>query len=209
MTRTNKATLHDNNGYSLVEMIITIAIIVIMSGISFVTVSMINSAKAKDASVTFESELSDMITKTKNQVCIVNGKSKPSYSSCLMIYKASDNNYYVKKGYYNPAGSGLSETNAASVNMDAMYIFINEENLNDGKGKGLSSRVKIGYRDNTIAGSTEQTIEYTDNASDKNYIVYDRNGRCLEGYGIYRFYKKNGNVIADVTIQKNGSHQSN
>lgn len=209
MTRTNKATLHDNKGYSLVEMIITIAIIAIMTGISFVTVTMINSAKAKDASVTFESELSDMITKTKNQVCIVNGKSKPSFSTCMMIYKADDGRYYVKRGYYNPAGSGLSETDASTVNMDAQYIFINEENVNDGKGKGLSSRVKITYRDNTVSGSTDQTIEYTDKADDKQYIVYDRNGKCIEGYGVYKFYKKNGNVIADVTIQKNGSHQSN
>lgn len=209
MTRTNKATLHDNKGYSLVEMIITIAIIAIMTGISFVTVTMINSAKAKDASVTFESELSDMITKTKNQVCIVNGKSKPSFSTCMMIYKADDDRYYVKRGYYNPAGSGLSEADASAVNMDAQYIFINEENVNDGKGKGLSSRVRITYRDNTVSGSTDQTIEYTDKADDKQYIVYDRNGKCIEGYGVYKFYKKNGNVIADVTIQKNGSHQSN
>lgn len=199
-------TKHDmrenrNKGYSLVELIICIAIIAIFTGLAFVTVTMINSAKAKDAAVSFESQLSDMITKTKSQVCTVNGTQQATFSRCLKLYQASDGNYYIKSGYYNPDGSGESSDGDVS----AQYIFVPGENVNSDKGKSLSSRVVVGYRDEA---GTEQRIQYNGTLKEV-YIVYNKAGRCIEGNGTYRFYKRNGNAIADVTIQKNGSHQSN
>lgn len=198
-----KHDMHENRnkGYSLVELIICIAIIAIFTGLAFVTVTMINSAKAKDAAVSFESQLSDMITKTKSQVCTVNGTQQPTFSRCLKLYQASDGNYYIKSGYYNPDGSGESSDGDVS----AQYIFVPGENVNSDKGKSLSSRVVVGYRDEA---GTEQRIQYNGTLKEV-YIVYNKAGRCIEGNGTYRFYKRNGNAIADVTIQKNGSHQSN
>lgn len=198
-----KHDMHENRnkGYSLVELIICIAIIAIFTGLAFVTVTMINSAKAKDAAVSFESQLADMITKTKSQVCTVNGTQQTTFSRCLKLYQASDGNYYIKSGYYNPNGSGES----SSGDVSAQYIFVPGENVNSDKGTSLSSRVVVGYKDET---GTEQKIKH-DGTLKEVYIVYNKAGRCIEGNGTYRFYKRNGNAIAAVTIQKNGSHQSN
>lgn len=198
-----KHDMHENRnkGYSLVELIICIAIIAIFTGLAFVTVTMINSAKAKDAAVSFESQLADMITKTKSQVCTVNGTQQITFSRCLKLYQASDGKYYIKSGYYNPNGSGES----SSGDVSAQYIFVPGENVNSDKGTSLSSRVVVGYKDES---GTEQKIQY-DGTLKEVYIVYNKAGRCIEGNGTYRFYKRNGNAIADVTIQKNGSHQSN
>ena len=187
-----KAKLRDNRGFSLVEMIICIAIIVIMSGVAMVTITLLNSAKAKEASVTFESTLSDMITKTKNQVCVISGVQYPKYDRCMNIYKHSDGKYYIRTGYYDPDNAGSPSA----------YIFIDDENVNDGRGVSMTSKVIIKY---TATGTTDK-VDIDDTGV---YIVYDRRGLCIEGSGIYSFYKKNGNAIADVVIQKNGSHQSN
>ena len=190
-----------NKGYSLVELIICIAIIAIFTGLACVTVTMISSAKAKDAAVSFESRLSDMITKTKSQVCTVNGTQQPTFSRCMKLYQANDGKYYIKTGYFNPDGSGESN----DADLSAKYIFVPGENVNSDKGTSLSSRVVVKFMDDA---GTEQTIQYTGTLKEV-YIVYNKAGRCIEGNGTYRFYKKNGNAIADVTIQKNGSHQSN
>ncbi|MBO5426101.1 MAG: prepilin-type N-terminal cleavage/methylation domain-containing protein [Lachnospiraceae bacterium] len=187
---------HNNKGYTLVEMIITMAIIVVLSGLALVTISMINSAKAREASVKLTSELSDMYTKSKNQMVVIKDNATgdnvkyPKYSYCMMLYY-SGNNCYIKKGYYNPEGTDEA----------TKYIFVDSENVNDGKGTSLSSRVTIKYTDKT--GST-----FTIEDDEKVYILFDRTGRCIEGVGEYSFYKKNGNVIANVQLKTNGSYQT-
>lgn len=186
-----KAKLRDNRGFSLVELIICISIIIIMSGVAMVTVTMLNSAKAKEASVTFESTLSDTITKSKNQVCVISGVQYPKYDRCIHVYKHSDGKYYIRTGYFDPDASG-----------SAAYIFFDDENVNGGKGISMTSKVDVKY---TATGTTDDALIDEDGI----YIVYNRNGQCIEGSGTYSFYKKNGNAIADVVIQKNGSHQSN
>lgn len=183
----------NNKGYTLVEMIITIAIIVVLTGAAMVTISMMHSAKAKEASVTFTSELSDTATKAKSQMIVITEAdgtktNQPDYSHCLMVYKHDNGNYYVKKGYYNPDGATESDK----------YIFDDTDDRNDGKGVSISSRVTIKY---TAPGASAVEVS-------KQYIVYDRNGRCIEGNGRYGFYRKNGNLVADVNLNKNGSYQS-
>ena len=183
---------NNNKGYSLVEMIICIAVIAILSGIALVTITLLHSAKAKEASGTFTSELSDTAIKAKNQVVVIEtddgSKVKyPNYNFCLKLYK-DDDRYYIKKGYYNPeAGSEATK-----------YIFPEAGNPNDGKGISLSSKVTITY---TPEGGTEADLDYV-------YIVYDRKGRCINGSGMYSFYKNQEALIADVKVNKNGSYQS-
>lgn len=184
---------HNNKGFTLVEMIITIAIIVVLTGAAMVTLTMMHSAKAKEASVTFTSELSDTATKSKNQMVVIQEAdgtktNKASYSHCLKVYKHSNGNYYIKKGYYNPDGT----TDATK------YLFTDTDERNDGKGISISSKVTIKY---TAPGASEAEISEV-------YIVYDRNGRVIEGNGRYGFYKRNGNLVAEVNLNKNGSYQA-
>ena len=46
--------MKDNTGYTLIEMIIVIAIIAIMTGAAMVTITILHNAKAKEASITLE-----------------------------------------------------------------------------------------------------------------------------------------------------------
>ena len=46
--------MKENEGYSLIEMIIVIAIIAVMSAAAMVTISIIHNAKAKEAASTLE-----------------------------------------------------------------------------------------------------------------------------------------------------------
>ncbi len=185
---------HNDKGYTLVELIITIAIIVVLTGAAMVTIFMMHSAKAREASVTFTSELSETATKSRSQMIVMENpdtgemENKPTYKHCLMIYKHDNGNYYIKKGYYNPDGATADEK----------YIFDGVDERNGGKGISISSRITIKY---TAPGTDAIEVE-------KCYIVYDRNGKCIEGSGRYGFYKRNGNLVADVNLNKNGSYQS-
>jgi type II secretory pathway pseudopilin PulG len=170
-----------NAGYSLIEMIIVMAIIMIVSVMALLSVTLIASAKVKEAAVTFDSEVATLITKAKNMEC----DADPTYSYCLKLYKDSDGKYYVKTGYYNPNGATDADR----------YIF-------DGTGKGvsLSSYADISY---TPTGGVENT-SFTE-----CYIRFDRKGLCAEGDGTYKFYKRNGSLVAQCNIRKNGSHDTN
>lgn len=184
--------IEDNRGYSLVEMIIVIAIIVILSAAAYATITVMHSAKAKEAATTFESEISELITKSKGQMCVVEGvdgkdELKPDYRYCISVYKNDDGKFYLKKGYWN----SVTDT----------YIFPAELNNNKGKGISLSAYVIVKYK---ALGGAESTID----ESGIN-IVYDRSGMCIEGAGEFSFYKKSGSYISSVTLNKNGSHQSN
>lgn len=182
--------MKNNKGFSLVEMIICIAIIAILSGIALVTVSMIDSAKAKDAAVSFNSVVSETLAKSKGQMCVVNGVNQPTYKRCMYLYlEDSSDRYYLKTGYYNP--DGLTDADK--------YIFIDNENKNEGKGTNLSAKVTIKYED---LDGNKTTVD-----SDGVYIIFNKNGTCFDGAGLFEFYKRNGNLVDEVSIKTNGSHQ--
>lgn len=202
--RIKKDKLNDK-GYSLIELVIVIAIIALLTGISFVTVSMLGSARAREASIDFESQISQLAQTSKSKVIEFNGKDNAyaNFCYCLKLYK-QDNKYYVKKGYYNPDAPSNGEQIIEATDEPSKtkkYIFVEGENANDDKGTGFSSKVLIKYE---APGDTEKEI------TDKGvYIVYNRSGRCIVGDGVYHFYKKsNGANIANVSVNKNGSHQS-
>lgn len=186
--------IEDNKGYSLVELIIVIAIIVVLSAAAYATLTIMHSAKAKEAASTFESEISELITKSKGQMCVVKDEDgdgiddlKPDYRYCINVYKDSDGKFYLRKGYWD------SVTDA--------YTFPIELNNSSGKGTSLSAYVIVKYK---ALGGTENTVDASGIS-----IVYDRSGMCIEGAGEFSFYKKSGSYISSVTLNKNGSHQSN
>jgi prepilin-type N-terminal cleavage/methylation domain-containing protein len=55
-----------NKGYSLVEMLIVIAIMAVLSGLSAVSVNLISKAKCQDAVQSFDSQLSNLWLQTKS-----------------------------------------------------------------------------------------------------------------------------------------------
>jgi len=198
-----KTRLHKNAGYSLVEMVICMAIIAILTGLSFVTISLINSARAREASVDFESEVANLISKSKNQVCVVDGNREETYFFCMKVYKQGSK-YYYKTGYYNPKESAVGEKTIATGEeyKNTRYIFVEGENNNKDKGVSTSSKVDVKYGESAYADETSISEA-------GQYIIFNRSGRCISGDGVYSFYKaSNNSLIATVTINKNGSHQS-
>lgn len=62
-----KNGIKSNNGYTLIEMIIVIAIIAVMSGVGFLTISSIRASQATASLQKFDSELSALEMRTKTQ----------------------------------------------------------------------------------------------------------------------------------------------
>lgn len=54
-----------NRGYTLIEVIIVIAIIAILSGVSFVTIGIIKNAKAQAAATTLSDQMGSLLIKTR------------------------------------------------------------------------------------------------------------------------------------------------
>ena len=192
-----------DKGYTLVEMIIVIAIIAIVAGLSLISITLIHSARAKEAAVTVDSEIATLITKSKNMQC-----DRPGCQYAARIYKADNDVYYFQRGYFDP-NAGTNGT----------YIFTNTDTEGDGKGTSLSSYVVVKFTgtqeivnaDGTCGGVS--TTHNEQDVADMNfhgglYIRFARDGSCEAGVGDIGFYKRNGNDVAHNTIRTNGSHQT-
>ncbi len=186
----------NNKGYSLIELIIVVAIIAIFTAAAMVTLSTMHSAKAKEAAITFESELSELLTKCKSNSIdpdldgVIDSDDK-LHTYGLRIHSVNGKCYLqeviVKDGLY------LS---------DASYE--NAKNNNGGKGISLSSYVYVRYTD--FDGNQ---IEIKGNSANYGLISYNRDGSCSTGYGTYEFIRESSDTkVATITINKNGSFQS-
>ncbi len=187
-----KKKIDNNSGYTLVELIIVLAIIVILTTAAFVTMSVMHTGKVKEAASTFDAEITDLIARTRNQEVYQDtnnngvkdfGEELPGHKYELGIYY-EDGKYFINNCFLTPAPGGGSGTHSEAAT----------------KRKSMSAYVKIQYSD--FDGT------YVDfDVPDGHIIRFDKSGACVEGSGIYKFLKKDGSVIATVTINKNGSHQ--
>ena len=197
--------MKENKGYSLVEMIIVIAIIAVLSAAAMVTITLINSAKTKEAAVTIDSEISALVAKAKSQIPTFDDggtegvKQHKDYYYAVAIYK-SGNNYYVANGYYK------------EVSGKKIFQTFDADNANSGKGKSISSKVTISYvPDSKYSGamSDTDTFALTADSGKKWVIAYDREGRCVSGVGTFEINKASDNSTLDsISIKANGSHIS-
>ena len=187
----NKQLSKDNSGYSLVELLIVMAIIAVLAAAAMVSYTMIHSAKAKDAAIKLNSEVNELKTRCMNM--------KPSDDKytryALSLYSASDGTEHICLVQYNKT------TN--------VYDYIAEEDIN------LSSSVKAeftgkcrSYNLSNLWSKTDYIPGGKDEVSEDKtpvYICFDKRGNCYSGYGEYNFKKKNGNIVAHVNIGMNGS----
>lgn len=182
-----KKKIDDNSGYTLAELIIVLAIIVVLTTAALVTMTVMRTAKVKEAAVTFDEEITDLIARTRNQDVYqdTNNNGIMDSGEELTDYKYEmgisyeGGKYYINNWYYLPGGT---HSEAAT------------------RRKNLSAYVKIQYSD-------FDGIYVNTTVTDGHTIRFDKSGACVDGAGIYRFLKKDGSVIATVTINKNGSHQ--
>lgn len=183
----------NNKAYSLVEMIIVLGIIAVVSVMSLVSVTMIHSAKAKDAAVVFDSQVSETIARARGK----NTDSSKLYA--LKLYK-SGTSYYVQTGIASSAGASYSFTP-------------DTDNINDGKGTSLSKFVKISYyperKDDNSYGRYSTNWDDAYEVSDTGVLlIFTKSGNCISGSGTYCFFKKNGSNVARDIVRMNGSHES-
>lgn len=93
-----------NEGYSLVELIICLAIIAVLSGVATLTISVISNGRVTATKDTFDSEVGALITRTKTQ----------SADNAIQLVR-DDNSYVV---YYGTSTNGTDFTANDAANPD-------------------------------------------------------------------------------------------
>lgn len=199
-----------NKGYSFVEMVIVIAIIGIVSVMAVASISMIHSAKCKDAAVVFDSEMSELFAKAKSM-----NNADGMYA--IRIFK-DGNNFYIQKGRANIEGTSIK-------------FKIDADNDNDYKGRKVSSYARISYTPEDSSGlvypedwnsslddtwTATTTIKCVGDMGDFHnndelsgvVIAVTKSGDVVSGSGAYCFFRKNGSQVARVYVRKNGSHEA-
>ena len=218
----------NDGGYSLVEMIIVLAIVAVVASMALISITLIHSAKVKEAAVTVDEEIATLITKSKNMKC-----DRDGWQYALRIYADSEEKYYIQKGYFNPT--------------TYEYDFTNTDTAGEGKGRSLSSYSLIKFTgekyhfvpyksgkwiedhlteeqeaagisdvvfslENQIVGDLNSNA--TGGASLPNdecgglFIRFNKDGTCAAGAGDIIFCKKNESEVAHVYLRVNGSHQA-
>ena len=194
-----------NKGYSLVEMIIVLAIVVILAGLALVSLTLVNTARAKDASNKFSSEV--------NQI-----RSDPyfdetkDYRNGLALYlkdgKYQTDQVVVEK---NAAGQYVYKDDASGAGISHAYPAYDASGNPIRENVQYSSRVEVkftGKNTSFLNGNTNDMDKENAGAPTTEKaicIVFDRHGNCSSGAGEYRFYKKNSNQVARVIVRQNGS----
>lgn len=186
----------NNKGFSLVEMIIVMAIIVILASLSMVTFNMANSRRPEKVRNTFI-YCADY---AKNYV------KAQDKDSCMVIVKSPDGEYFAVYG----KGSGATQAELASAGDTGFTarssaggeLTLDEIEANPYDAadfKNLGKYVQIWYNDGSndiLIGSESNPCLFV------KYRKYD--GAAVLGYGEFKFSeytRSNATSIDDVKIQ--------
>ena len=205
-----------NKGYSLVEMIIVLAIVLILAGLALVSLTLVNTARAKDASNKFSSEVNQVRKKAIDMV--------PSKGNDPYFDETKDYRYglvlYVENGKYqtdqvvvekNSSGKYVYKDNASGTGISHAYPAYDTSGNPVRENVKYSSRVEVrftGKNTSFLNGNSNDMDDEKAGATNTEKavcIVFDRHGNCVAGAGVYSFYKKNSNRVARVIVRQNGS----
>ena len=176
--------MEKNKGYTLIEMIIVIAIMAILSGLAVVSLNLISKARARDAVQTFNSQLSNLWLRTKSTAATQ--KSMRAVLENCHEADEDDRNYVFT----------ISDS---TVNDAGATIWQDEDTTTL---KKWDKYITIEY----TASPTGQMP--TENATGKWIIQFDKaTGAVVKGAGTYAFKDKSGSVIATVHLDAvTGNH---
>ena len=191
----------DNKGYSLIELLIVIAIMAILAGLGMVTFNSVNrqrATKAKD----------NLVTSAKYAKSLVQAQSS---EYCVAIMKSSDNSL----GYYAVIGTSTGNTQSdLRTNFRSEHITVTEKDgvkykkTDPAQGYALSSLVA----DPTVADNTQSIgnrveikykgTEITDDINTAVIIKYSKyDGSVIEGMGEYEFMNQGASsAVAKVEL---------
>lgn len=108
----------NNKGYSVVEMVIVIAIIAILSAVGFLTINIVYGAKVSSAKNTLNSQLSYLSNMTKAQ--------DPNLTAWL-YYDDTDDVYKIEYGLYDGYTFTKNTSQDPVTFADAILIYYTDE----------------------------------------------------------------------------------
>ncbi len=195
-----------NKGYSFVELLIVLAMIAILSGISLVSLTLLNTARAKQASTLFGDEVNALRKRNISMAPAEDAANPGKKTAYGLVLHYEDNKFKVTQvecsqtssggnTYYKfvKSGSNPKRVDTAEMSSRVEVKFTGYyKSFNDGNDNGGNNRT------NFVPGSL-------DGGNTSVCLMFDRHGNCTSGYGKYEFYKKNGNKVATVTVRQNGS----
>lgn len=194
----------DNKGYTLVEMVIVIAIVAILAAMATVSVTLIHSAKAKEAAISFDNDVAALVTRSKNMQISDSDIAAGFKYHAMHIYKDANGYYYIEKVLW--AGPA---TNTYKFDYTAISKISDEHALDDGKltFDEMNDNEKAQLY-TSLSKHVDIKLDGADLPSTGVFLAYNKAGLCVYGNGEYQFLKDNGNQVAKVEVRKNGSHQS-
>ena len=184
-----KRKLSKDNGYTLVEMIIVLAIIALLAAMSLISVTIIHSARAKEACVRVGSEINSV--KSMNRTMTPKDGTHDGYA--LVIYKDSN-------GAFNCCVALHKESGGYDLDSDKNVKLSSSVDI-----KFTGSMIKADGSSISVTDHVPGELSATEDDDLPIYVVFDKRGNCYSGAGDIRFYKKNSNQVARVNVTSNGS----
>ena len=220
-----------NKGYSLVELIIVLAIVGVVATMSLISINVLFSAKVKNDATTVNSEISALKAKRSYAPAVDgSGTSYKTVYPAIRLYRHGPyGRYYLQECiydtnsksfiYYGGSVSTFTYTNEdgddVTVSVDTSKI----DTANSGLGTQLSAYTSVYYVDPGSDDDADGIDVASINVGSANglFIMFDRDGTLhaykdgtdvkFYGEGQLKFKKRNGNEVAKVYIRGNGSHE--
>lgn len=193
-----------NHGYTLIELIIVLAIMAILAGMSFITLSVVKTARCNAATSTLSNEMGALLVKTK-ALSEAKSDDKPLCMKIEYNTTAKDVNglhlkegsYSLILGFHDDSGSTFEEK---------------KENGNLVLEATLSNLVQIVYTPSEASQKCSISGLTTSNSGDDAYkndilIEFDKaTGAVRYGAGTYEI-RYNGSTFATVYLDAaTGNH---
>lgn len=170
----------NNKGYTLVEMLVVIAIMAILSGLAAVSIGLIYKAKIRDGMQVFNSQLSNTWLRTKSTATNATSMyAEMEWSADGFTYKIIDS-------------SGGEKSSTVLKKWTNSVVWMNN--------------LMVSYKPESTA---QEQSGYGD-SDKKWYIQFDKaTGAVLKGAGAYEFSNADGDVVGVIYLDSaTGNHYS-
>lgn len=189
----------NNKGYTLVEMIIVLAIIAILSGLSFVTLGIINQARYNAAAETLSEQMGSLLVKTRAL------SKTESDTMCLAIIKVTGSSVSRNVGTYELILGKDSSKNGTSVMFETTAVA--EATLPRILDSVTYSPSPDGSQQAAMIGEPVTGLGDITQGEIVGFIEFNKSdGSVRYGAGQYKLFY-NGKVVATVHLdQTTGNH---
>ena len=180
--------MKQNRGYTLIEVIIVIAIMAILTGMSFVTLGIIRNAKAQAAATTLSDQIGSLLTKTRAL-----SEAKGS-RLCLKIE-------------YNDADVTFADNTTAKAGSYSLILGYHDETAGTFTPKVANKADALLPNIITIEYQTKDQTPCSMTDTENMYIEFNKsNGSVRYGAGSYAI-KYDGRVMSYVVLDSaTGNH---